>query len=76
MDPASVTRRAALRRATLQLVAGVVLLDTVAISIFYLGGIAHGPERTRTIFVAVWTLLTALTVAVLLRRVRRARLGR
>ena len=66
-------RRATLRRATLHLVLGVVVLDAVALSIFYLGGIAHGPEKTRTIFVVVWTFATALVVAFLLRRVRAAR---
>jgi hypothetical protein len=62
-----------LRRATLQLFIGIVALHAVAIAVFYLSGIATGPERTRTIFVAVWTAATAITVAVLLRRVRQAR---
>ena len=70
-------RRAALRTATLHLVLGVVVLDAVAMGLYYALGIAHGPERTRTIFVAVWTFATAITVALLLRRVRQARyLGR
>jgi hypothetical protein len=71
-DPRAV-RRAALRRATLQLVLGVVALDAVALAIYYLGGIAIAPERTRQTFVVVWTVATAITVAVLLKRVRRAR---
>ncbi|HEY2025414.1 MAG TPA: hypothetical protein VGG78_00310 [Gemmatimonadaceae bacterium] len=71
-DPRAV-RRAALRKATLQLVAGVVLLDAVALGLYYLAGIAYAPERTRTIFVVVWTLATALVVALLLKRVRAAR---
>jgi hypothetical protein len=76
-DEARAERRAALRRATLHLVLGVVLLDAVAIGLFYGLGIRTGPERTRTIFVAVWTFATAITVAFLLRRVRQARfLGR
>jgi tellurite resistance protein TehA-like permease len=66
-------RRAALRRATLHLVAGVLVLDAVALGVYYLAGIGHGPERTRTIFVVTWTLATALVVAVLLKRVRAAR---
>ena len=72
-DTANAERRATLRRATLQLVAGVVALDAVALAIFYLGGIEHGPEKTRTIFVITWTFATAIVVAVLLRRVRAAR---
>jgi hypothetical protein len=72
-DPAASERRAALRTATLHLVLGVVVLDLVALGIFYGAGIATGAERTRTIFVALWTFATAITVAFLLRRVRKAR---
>jgi hypothetical protein len=71
-DPRA-ARRAELRRATLQLVLGVVALDAVAMGIYYLAGIAHAHERTRTIFVVTWTLATAMVVAVLLKRVRAAR---
>ena len=66
-------RKAAMRRTTLHLVLGVVLLDAVAIGIYYLANIMHRPQRTQTIFVAIWTAATAVTVAVLLRRVRMAR---
>ena len=62
-----------MRRATLQLVLGVVLLDAVALGIYYLAGIEHAAARTQTAFVAVWTGTTAIAVAVLLRRVRQAR---
>jgi hypothetical protein len=71
-DPRAV-RRAALRRATLQLVLGVVALDAVALAIYYLGGIATASVNTRQTFVVIWTVATALTVAVLLKRVRTAR---
>jgi hypothetical protein len=66
-------RKAALRRTTLHLVLGVVLLDAVAIGIYYLTDMAHRPSKTQTIFVVIWTVATAITVAVLLRRVRMAR---
>lgn len=66
-------RKAALRRATLHLVLAVVLLDAVAIGIYYLADILHRPQQTQIVFVAVWTAATAITVAVLLRRVRLAR---
>jgi len=66
-------RKAALRRTTLQLVLGVVLLDAVVIGIYYLADIVHRPKQTQVIFVAIWTAATAVTVAVLLRRVRLAR---
>ena len=62
-----------MRRTTLQLVIGVVTLDAVAIGIYYLADIAHRPRQTQTIFVAVWTAVTAIMVAFLLRRVRLAR---
>jgi len=62
-----------MRRTTLQLVLGVVLLDAVAIGIYELADIAHRPRQSQIVFVAVWTAATAITVAVLLRRVRLAR---
>ena len=72
VDPRA-PQRAALRRAVLNLVAGVIVLDAVAMSIFYFAGIAHGPERTRWYFVIAWSIATAVVVMVLLRRVRRVR---
>jgi len=68
-DPRAV-RRAALRKATLQLVLGVVVVDAVALAIYYLGGIDRAPDNTRTTFAVIWTVATAITVAVLLKRVR------
>ena len=62
-----------MRRTTLHLVLGVVLLDAVAIGAYYLSDMAHRPQRTQMFFVAVWTAATAVTVAFLLRRVRLAR---
>jgi hypothetical protein len=67
------TKRAAMRRATLHLVLGVVALDAVALAIYRFGGIEHDVPRTRTIFTAVWMVATAVVVGLLLRRVRRAR---
>jgi hypothetical protein len=66
-------QRNALRRAVLNLVAGVIVLDAVAMSIFYFAGIAHGPERIRWYFVIAWSIATAIVVMVLLRNVRRVR---
>jgi hypothetical protein len=71
-----VARRALLRKATFQLVLGVVALDAVALAIYYAGGIAHGSTQTRQIFTAVWLVATAVTVAVLLKRVRAVRFRR
>ena len=52
---------------------GVILLHAVAMTIFYGTGIAHGPARTRMVFLIVWSVVTALLVGVLLRRVRQVR---
>ena len=52
---------------------GVILLDAVAMTIFYGTGIVHGPSRTRTIFVVAWSIATAILVGVLLRKVRQVR---
>ena len=56
-DPRA-AQRATLRRAVLQLVIGVVVLDAVAMGTYYLAGISHAAPRTRMIFVAVWTVAT------------------
>ncbi len=74
VDPRA-PQRAALRRAVLNLVIAVVVLDAIAMAIFYLTGIVHGPERTRWLFVIAWSIATAIVVAVLLRRVRAVRLA-
>ena len=71
-DPRA-AQRASLRRAVLHLVIGVVLLDAVAMGLYYLAGIPHAARRTQMIFVITWTIATALTVAFLLRRVRAVR---
>jgi len=72
VDPRA-PQRTALRRAVLQLVMGVVLLDAVAMTIFYGAGIAHGPTRMRNVFLISWSVATAIVVLILLRRVRRVR---
>jgi hypothetical protein len=72
IDPRA-AQRASLRRAVVQLIAGVLLLDAVAMAIYYLGGIAYSAPRTRMVFLVVWTVVTALTVAFLLKRVRAVR---
>ena len=74
-DPRAI-RRAAMRKAVLQLVMGVVLLDAIALTIWYGAGMANAPQKSRMIFTVVWTVATAITVGVLLRRVRVLRMGR
>ena len=71
---ARTAKRAALRRATLNLVVGVVVLDTVAMLVYYLA-IVHAPPNVRMLFVGLWTVATAIVVVILLKRVRKARFG-
>ena len=56
----------------MQLVLGVVLLDAIALLCYY-AAVVHASHQVKMIFTGVWTVLTALTVAVLLKRVRKAR---
>jgi hypothetical protein len=72
VDPRA-PQRTALRRAVLKLVMSVILLDAVAMTIFYGADIAHGPARTRNVFLIAWSVVTALLVGILLRRVRKVR---
>ena len=72
VDPRA-TQRAALRRAVLNLVVSIVLLDAVAMTVYYFAGIEHAPTRTRWIFVIGWSVATAILAGYLLRRVRLVR---
>lgn len=72
-DPRAV-RRADLRRAVFNLILAVVALDAVALAIWYFAGISQKNDQTQMIFTVIWTIATALTVAVLLKRVRAVRM--
>lgn len=74
-DPRAV-KRAALRRAAMQLVLGVMALHAAALAIYYLADISQSSARMQTTFTTVWTMSTAAVVALLLRRVRLIRRGR
>ena len=50
---ASTERRAAMRKAVTQLIAGVVLLDAVALAVWYGTGMAHARYNTRMTFTIV-----------------------
>ena len=69
-------RSLALRKAVFNLVAAIVVLDALALGIYYLAGIERSSTQTRQIFTIVWVLATAITVAILLRRVRAIRFNR
>ena len=62
-----------MRKAVFHQVLGVVVLHSVALGIYYLAGIERSSAQTRQIFTVVWLMATAITVAVLLKRVRRLR---
>ena len=72
VDPRA-PQRNALRRAVLQLVMSVVVLDVVAMAIFYGAGLAHAATRTRNVYLIAWSVVTAILVGVMLRRVRKVR---
>jgi len=44
-------------------------------TIYYGTGIAHGPTRTRNVYLITWSVVTAVVVGVLLRRVRMVRMA-
>ena len=75
MSEGTKAKRAAKRRATLQLLLGVGLLHGVAILTWY-AAIIHSAERTKNIYVWMWLISTAFVVAILLKRVRRVRHSR
>lgn len=65
-----------IRRRFLHLVAAVVVLDAVAIGLYYATSIARRPERVQQIFVGVWMAVTLAVVLALLMRIRALRRGR
>jgi hypothetical protein len=65
-----------MRKAVLHLVFGIVVLDAVALAIYYFAGIEHAEPRTRMIFTFTWTIVTLLVVVTLLKRVRKLRYSR
>ena len=75
MSDARIAKRAAMRRATLQLVIAVAVLDAIAMSGYYFL-IAHAPSRTKLLFTGLWTIATVIVVMVFLRKVRTARFAK
>jgi hypothetical protein len=66
----------ALRSAVLRLAIGVVVLDAIAIAIYYLADIPLRPASIRYPFFATWMLLTLAVVLPGLHRIRIARTRR
>ncbi|MES2177380.1 MAG: hypothetical protein V4550_05910 [Gemmatimonadota bacterium] len=72
-DESIAARRTAMRRATLHLVLGIIILDAVALGAYKLFDIQFAPYKTQVMFTVGWTVATALVVAFLLKRVRALR---
>jgi hypothetical protein len=66
----------ALKSAVLRLVVGIVVLDAIAIAVYYLADIPLRPASVRYPFFAVWMLLTFAVVLPGLHRIRVARTRR
>jgi hypothetical protein len=62
-----------LKRYLLTLVVGVVVLDAVAIGLYYGFHVADRPEKTQQEFIAVWVVLTLIVVTTMMKRIRQAR---
>jgi hypothetical protein len=61
------------RRAVLRLVVSVLVLDAIAVAVYFLGGLTAAEPRTRVTFAAVWTVASLIAVLIGLRQVREAR---
>ncbi len=66
----------ALRSAVFRLAVGVIVLDTIAIAIYYLADIPLRPPSVRYPFFAAWMVLTLIVVLTGLHRIRVARARR
>ena len=75
-EPADHLASPALRSAVLRLAVGIVVLDTIAIAIYYLADIPLRPPSVRYPFFAAWMVLTLVIVLTGLHRIRVARLRR
>jgi hypothetical protein len=60
----------------MQLVGGVVLLDAVALAIYYFANLEHAAPKVRLYFTATWTIVSLMVVLTLLKRVRKLRYSR
>ncbi|MDQ3950677.1 MAG: hypothetical protein M3282_10050 [Gemmatimonadota bacterium] len=67
---------AALRAAVLRLALSVIVLDAIAIAIYYVADIPRRPSSVRYPFFGAWLLLTLAVVLPGLHRIRVARVRR
>jgi hypothetical protein len=71
-QPESPVRRE-LKRHLLTLVGAVVVLDGLAIGVYYFFQIADRQLKTQQMFVAVWVVVTLVVVTTMMKRIRLAR---
>jgi hypothetical protein len=71
----SLPPRAAVKRHLLIMIIAIVILDSIAIPVFFLLHLNGQAGTGQNTYIGVWTLLSALVVAVQLRKIRRARLA-
>jgi hypothetical protein len=71
--PSELSPREVIKRQLLLMIAAIVILDSIAIPVFYLMhfNLQVGPRQNT--YIGAWMLLSALVVAVQLRKIRRAR---
>jgi hypothetical protein len=65
---------AELKRNLLTMVGAIVVLDGIAIGLYYALDIKSAAPRTQAIYSGVWTAVTLAVVLTILARIRRARI--
>jgi hypothetical protein len=73
--PEQISARAAVKRQLLVMIVAIVILDAIAIPIFYLLHLNQQPGTSQNTYVGTWTFLSAIIVAVQLRKIRKARIA-
>jgi len=70
-QPQPTTRE--MKRSLLIMVAGVVVLDAIAIGVYQVAHISERLVKTQETFVAVWVVATLIVVTTMMKRIRQAR---
>ena len=71
----SMPPREVVKRQLLLMILAIVILDGIAIPVFYLGHFNGEAGPRQSTYIGIWMLLSAVVVAVQLRKIRRARLA-
>ena len=70
----SLPPRAAVKHHLLIMIIAIVVLDAIAIPVFFLLHLNDQAGSGQNTYIGIWTLLSAIVVALQLRKIRRARL--